>query len=395
MLAILFLNFAILFFAINLLIFAGQSVKNIIHPKKNNLQRIHNVSLQKVYPGYSQQKIDDLLAEIWSRELEFEEFTQFKERATQGKYVNVSSSGYRLTVPQGPWPPDSTAYNIFLFGGSTTFGYGVADGDTIATFLQKDLKTAFRGKNIWVYNFGRGFYYSSQESILFQRLLVNGYKPNMAIFIDGLNEFLKGPGDEPVNTDDLHNHMEVQATNTNTPLTIAASRFIDNLPMMRFVQYIKAYGAKPWDRLPPLTSKQVVTNKYNNKDELLTMIQRYFANKKVTEGVSEIYHIPAIFVLQPVPFYKYDLSYNLFYKGFSDPRLTSNCENSCYSLYGYPLLASKLKDTDQSDLIWLGDMQEGEHKPLYVDPFHYTADMHGQIAARLMAFIQEHRFLPQ
>ena len=99
------------------------------------------------------------------------------------------------------WPPQSKNFNIFLFGGSTTFGYGVSDNQTIASYLQEYL-TKNTDSNICVYNFGRGYYYLTQERILYEQLLTSGFVPDLAIFIDGLND-LAFNNNEPFFTDRL------------------------------------------------------------------------------------------------------------------------------------------------------------------------------------------------
>ena len=84
-----------------------------------------------------------------------------------------------------------------MFGGSTAFGIGVPDDQTVASHLQTQLGTARDGREVRVYNFGRGAYYSSQERALFERLIVAGYVPNLAIFLDGLNDFFFYDQDRP------------------------------------------------------------------------------------------------------------------------------------------------------------------------------------------------------
>lgn len=93
-----------------------------------------------------------------------------------------------MVEDEGPWPPAKSNLNIFVFGGSTTFGYGIADGETIASALQRKLANS-SSKPIRIYNFGRGHYYSTQERILFSNLLGAGTVADVAVFIDGLNEF--------------------------------------------------------------------------------------------------------------------------------------------------------------------------------------------------------------
>jgi hypothetical protein len=65
----------------------------------------------------------------------YEPYVQFTEQPFRGLYINVAEEGYRLTRNQGPWPPDPENLNIFLFGGSTIFNYGVTDEETVASLL--------------------------------------------------------------------------------------------------------------------------------------------------------------------------------------------------------------------------------------------------------------------
>ena len=97
-------------------------------------------SLSVVYPDLTQSETELLLRETWTRQYAYEPFRQFRESPFRGKYVNVDSNGFRLSENQGVWPPSPECVNIFLFGGSTAFGYGVSDHQTTASCLQRHLK---------------------------------------------------------------------------------------------------------------------------------------------------------------------------------------------------------------------------------------------------------------
>ena len=172
------------------------SAKNIIS------QQYYDINLELIYQDMSFREINDLLKETWSRNYMYEPFIQFKERPYKGDYVNIDNNGFRYTKNQGPWPPQSDSINIFLFGGSTTFGYGVSDNQTVASYLQEYLNEKL-GQDVRVYNFGRGYYYSTQELFLYQQLLKSGFVPDFAIFIDGLNDFGFPNNDEPYFSDRL------------------------------------------------------------------------------------------------------------------------------------------------------------------------------------------------
>src|SRR5262249_36966076 len=93
--------------------------------------------------------------------------------------------------------PDSVALNIFVFGSSTTLGPGVEDGRTAPAVLQAILreKTKSGEPAVNVYNFGSPSSFSSQEVAWFQNQLRNGHRPEVAVFLDGANDFHFWDGD--------------------------------------------------------------------------------------------------------------------------------------------------------------------------------------------------------
>ena len=58
------------------------------------------------------------------------------ERPYVSEHLNISSKGYRLVKNQKDFI-DNQNVNIFLFGGSTMFGVGVKDSETIASYIQE------------------------------------------------------------------------------------------------------------------------------------------------------------------------------------------------------------------------------------------------------------------
>jgi len=73
----------------------------------------------------------------------------------------------------------NTAY---VFGGSTTFGHGVEDGDTVVAKLGE-----LNQEHIWL-NFGVNSHDSIRETDKLLHLLRQGYRPDKVVFIDGLND---------------------------------------------------------------------------------------------------------------------------------------------------------------------------------------------------------------
>jgi hypothetical protein len=314
-------------------------------------------ALRAAYPNLQQEQIDDLLHETWSRGFIYQPFTQFSEAPFRGRYVNVSKIGYREGHDQANWPPPPADTNILVFGGSTTFGYGVEDDQTIAAHLQDRLRRRL-DDGVNVYNFGRGFYYSTQERILFQQLLMAGVRPDVAVFIDGLNDFYHYD-DRPLYTDRFADYV-----GGNTPKVSRLAK----LPVARLFRQVagddKAGNIMPADQAGPA---------FDDSKVLDGVISRYLENRRMIEAVAASYNVKTLFVWQPVPTYKYDTSYHPFF-GNSDDR-------HGYSVFGYPRFRQLLDGMPPADnFLWAADIQQDLAEALYVDQVHYTGEFSDRIA---------------
>ena len=81
---------------------------------------------------------------------------------------------------------------VFVLGGAAVLGSGVADGQTIPAALEAALRAGGKA-SVDVINFGVGDSDSTGDRILLERLLTSGIKPDLAILIDGPNDFLHCP----------------------------------------------------------------------------------------------------------------------------------------------------------------------------------------------------------
>ncbi len=179
------------------------------HEQLSPLSQYGLSTLRKCYDhDFTDEQMAILMRETWQVPFTYEAFVQFKEQPQTGRYVNISPHGFRIGPDQGPWPPKPGNVNIFVFGGSTAFCYGLPDHQTIGARLQARFTTSASKKPAKVYNFGRGHYYSSQERVLFETLLLREYVPDLAVFIDGFNDLGLAQNDEPVFTEDLRSLMD-------------------------------------------------------------------------------------------------------------------------------------------------------------------------------------------
>jgi hypothetical protein len=104
------------------------------------------------------------------------------------------------------------------------------------------------------------------------------------------------------------------------------------------------------------------------------------------EAIASGFKIKAIFVWQPVPTYKYDLSDHLFSEwGFGGHTM---------SQLGYPVMAKFVEKTPLgNNFLWCAEIQEGVKEPLYVDRVHYTSKMSRMLASCIVERMIERKIL--
>mgnify|MGYP001287350800 CR=1 FL=1 len=341
-------------------------VQGLFPSYKTLVQKKYEEKLYKVYPNWDQKDIDQLLFETWNRTFAYESIAQLQEKPFSGKFVNVDENGFRVGKDQGPWPPDQKNFNLFFFGGSTTFGYGLPDFETIPSFLQEELRSKL-AKEVRVYNFGRGHHFSSHELFLFFKLIWKGFNPDMVIFLDGLNDFHYADEKDLLWTKYLKKRHE-DFENVNLGWTFG--KMMENTSAMRMARWVRAH-------IPLLDSEKPVEPSENERKLIQHALNRYVTNMKIISKLSKAHDIPAFFVWQPVPSFKYNPKYNPFAGELPGLHRLSGP--------GYPEMEKRFQRGDFKNyrFIWAGDFQEGMTKPLYVDQVHYNAELSRMLASHI------------
>jgi lysophospholipase L1-like esterase len=385
-LAVVFFNTAVVFLGFNALLFGAFWLRDRGQgpiPARQDMvtEKYGDELLARAYPGMDATQIHALLQETWGWKQPFEAYVHFRESPRKGTYVNVHEAGFRLSADQGPWPPLPDSYNVFVFGGSTTFSYGLSDDQTVPSNLQRALAPRMSAP-VHVYNFGVGSYQSTQERILFQELLIKAYRPRLAVFIDGLNDFAYP---------DVPSGTYVLGRLTRGAETPKRYEAVANWPIVQFAQGLKRRLTSGRENHQPNAngpspSRTDQPNAATSTALLDAVIGRYLANKRQIEAVAHEFGVQPVFVWQPIPFYKYDNRYHLFSP--KDPGINRDARN------GYERLAAILKDEAAgADFVWSADIQERLREPLYVDSIHYTAAMSDRLARHIVGVLAERGLL--
>lgn len=99
------------------------------------------------------------------------------------EHVNISDGARRSYVPA---EPGDDPLVVWLFGGSTMFGYGQRDDHTIASGIVR--RAEADGIPVEAHNFGVVAYTNWQEAELLTELLTSREPPDLVVFYDGKND---------------------------------------------------------------------------------------------------------------------------------------------------------------------------------------------------------------
>jgi hypothetical protein len=372
--AVMVLNTFVVFLAVNL--FCAVLRPWLLPPQDPVTQEYGLEDIAKIYPNLSPNQITRMLYETWSRKMVYEPYRHFKEAPHVGLYVNVHSNGFRRVAHQGPWPPDPSRFNVFVFGGSTTFGYGAPDQQTVPSFLQARLAEALH-TNVSVYNFGQCFYQSTQERLHFEQLLLAGHVPKLALFIDGLNDFYFAEG-APQFAEEFEQLLSGAFARK------LRAQCLTNLPAVHLVSSLAGRGHQPGGK-PGADARPEPADRL--KLEVDMVCRRYLMNKELIERIAVAYGVRTCFVWQPVPTYKYDLKYHLF--------VGEGLGKHWRSKPGYERMAEIMRSqTPDPSFVWCADLQEALSEPLYVDAIHYTARMSELLARYIAETLVQRQLVP-
>lgn len=378
--ALMTFNTVVFFVVANLLVGAALLVRDWLKPSappvdaRLDRYRSRFVDLE-AYSSITREQAEVLLDEQVAKGsigFRFEPWRHFREPAHTGLHLNVDARGFRRTRP--PRTPSNSSRELFVFGGSTTFGYGVPDDHTIPSYLQGVLDSSQPHLQFRVRNLGQGFYYSSQALALLVQLIRDGEVPHAAVFVDGGNDVaqLGYFHDQPMFTPSLERMWDGRSASG------AARRLPDLswIPLVRVAQGLSRRGgwdpgeaaANP-DYPPPAGSEDATDEQVARRVEYVT--GHYLANIRLRRAICREYQIQCLFVWQPHVVYKYDRALHR----------TFPFEGEVPKYYG--AVWAFMEQHPEPDLLYLGHMFEGVNRKVFVDEVHYNEETNQRIAERI------------
>ena len=113
----------------------------------------------------------------------YEPYTIWDRRYYPGDLISIDHEGFRQTTNNSE---AEDALRVWVFGGSTVWGEGAPDDETIPSHLARLINTW--GVDATVKNLGERGYVSTQEVVSLYRELQAGRRPDVVVFYDGIND---------------------------------------------------------------------------------------------------------------------------------------------------------------------------------------------------------------
>tara|TARA_B100001175_G_C19512788_1_gene645045 strand:+ start:1053 stop:2072 length:1020 start_codon:yes stop_codon:yes gene_type:complete len=318
--------------------------------KKENLYYVLLNQYQKNnYKHLKKSEVSDLLKGTWYRNWIYAETVGFIEGPLNSKFVNVNDFGVRSNNGKQVNFNDLNEA-IWFFGGSSTFGYGIEDENTIPAQLEKL-------SNEKVINFGMGFYYSFQENHLLKSYLKT-HRPKSVIFLDGHNEACKIYA--------YQEEMKQLFAKTQTTYDWELSEIFE--PLLFYVKKINKINRvdnNPWEKH---------TKKCKKNNEIFLLSSIVDDNLKERDLICKNYKIKCITFLQPFP--------RMHAPHQDKSRLSDAAAESMKKLYEEisPIFIKYNANT-------LENIFKNKNKHYYVDASHYSKEANEIIAKNIFKII--------
>ena len=304
--------------------------------------RIH-IDLKKNISEFKDTNIGQLANE-WPK-YQYDGASVYLEKPQNGDYVNIGLQKFRIT-------PNSRSDEFFLFGGSTAFGYGVPDNQTISYYfneLENETRT--------IRNYGHGGYYSTLEVRHLIDLLVNGKRPKKVVFFHGLNEGKTSPYNEKLIR---HLYDSYNYDLSRYFMTGASNNFLVQ-KLARLITEPKSHDFSNWE----------------------LWYSEYKINLMIASALSEKFNFDLFVVLQPIPGYSNDFFPHKFSQELSDDFV--NYQTAKYNLI-------KSKSSDLKSMVKYCDLSDaisGFHGTAFVDGTHYAPKVNKLLAKKIFNFINK------
>ncbi len=215
---------------------------------------------------------------------EYRSFVGWRRLAFQGETITINEEGIRRTT-QHPSVKDE-APHIALLGGSTMWGTGSDDPNTIPSLLAQALQGDYQTINL-----GETAYNAYQGTLFLQQQLIHGLRPKIVIAYDGVNDRYLPEEKRFLNRREGQINEALNAFGKEPQQTLSIKNYMLK-PLMTFIGLVKSRFQKPMAK----------KDKLYTQEELELIARRLLESWLASKHLAENYGAQFIPVLQPNSF---------------------------------------------------------------------------------------------
>lgn len=336
---------------------------------------------REISPTLTAEMLDDFYT-LGQKGFIYQPWCEFSEPPFASRHVSidVDEGGIPLRRTLNPSTDQSKpVLNLFVLGGSTTFGYNVADEHTwpsyLSTVLNERAKSEGLNLQVRVMNYGRGYYDTSQEMALLIDLLKSGQRPGLVLFMDGVN--WGGEDDVPYFTAEVERAVaDAQRASALVGLRHLKESMKKWIPLLRFASSLKSYGQRK-----PTALNQVVVGELspNQREHVAQVLERFKQNRGIIRQVALQYGAETMFFIQPDALYNYPI--DLYRRALPASFLISREERNVFH--------EQMRKSQ--DTFYLGQLFDAYNvsrdRRAIVDDVHYNPAFNRFLAEHVAAYI--------
>jgi len=295
-----------------------------------------------------------------------------------GKWTNIDTNGDRLTCYNADGNI-SGVKKIFMFGGSTLWGTGAPDWETIPSYLAKFLNE--NNSRCIVYNYGETGFVASQGLNRLITEIKKGNVPQLVIFYTGINDSSAGAVClSALKTPCYHTFMEQFEKVFKKSKSTSFLEILKTTYTYRAIDFFKkrlfSDQEERWKRIV----------KEEDREEAICKTARYWlSNYNITSAIGKEYGFKVILVLQPSLYSgkKILQDYEKAMLKGSQPTVNAT----------YKEIRKTVKEGDFAGIYDLSNIFEEISEPIYIDWAHIGRLGNYYVANEIAKIIKEENLL--
>jgi hypothetical protein len=243
-------------------------------------------------------------------------YVYFRQKPFRGQTIHVGSDGTRATWEPPPVKAGEPAtgrgeIRLLMLGGSSLWGFGARDDHSIPSLVAFMLYE--RGCRARVKNLAELGYVSTQEIVALLRELQAGYRPDVVVFYDGVNDTTSAllEGDTGLSTNERNRRAEFNLL--QSPMRLAGALggwLVKESGSYRFAQAVRQrlIGGSSAVGVDLSSVTTFASEKAFSPETIRRLsegvVQCYEANIALAHGLGRSYGFRPLFYWQPVVFTK-------------------------------------------------------------------------------------------